>query len=452
MMPGDETPAKEMPSDEALPEEPAMEETEAAPKPATGRAKASNDETESAPTVPTDPAVLAVLESHPQTPVQLLRAIDILVDLGHADLAKPFAAELAHRKLEPVAKVELTQRFHSAVLLKLAHDPQLKGVLGPLVDDLLKSAEAYRRDAKRLTAWAQQLGEADDNTRAQAALQLIRAREAAVAPLVAILADPKRRAEQPMARDVLVQLDGYAVGPLLGVLESSDVALKTQVISVLGRLRSPDAVPQLLGPLLSPSSPAQLRAAAAGALAAIEGQTPSPADALRMLELAANDGLLRSRQEGEESHAPAEIWHWNPKKNQSMPIAYDATAAALAQSVRLARELYRLDPNQPDRRRLYLTALLQSAKFRDGLGNPLPTASGTAYAIAAAQGPDVIDDVLADAHAPRATCLPPRRPRRSWVTSATQACSSAAAPVPARWHRLPRARTVGCGLPPSARS
>jgi hypothetical protein len=46
------------------------------------------------------------------------------------------------------------------------------------------------------------------------------------------------------------------------------------------------------------------------------------------------------------------------------------STAALATAARLSRDLYRLDPNDPTRRRLYLTTLLQAAKFRNGLDKP----------------------------------------------------------------------------------
>ena len=82
-----------------------------------------------------------------------------------------------------------------------------------------------------------------------------------------------------------------------------------------------------------------------------------------------------------------------------MPLKYDATGASLAASARLARELYQLDPSHAAHRRLYLTALLQAAKFRLGLDKPLPTGPGTAFAVAARESADVLDDLLADAMA-----------------------------------------------------
>ena len=72
-----------------------------------------------------------------------MRAIDILVDLDHADLAKPLVDELGQRKLSVTDKAALANQFNSATLMKLARDAKLGAVLGPLVDELFKSAAAF---------------------------------------------------------------------------------------------------------------------------------------------------------------------------------------------------------------------------------------------------------------------------------------------------------------------
>ena len=163
-----------------------------------------------------------MLESHPKTPAQLLRAIDILLDLDRADLARPLVEELSQKKLNVTAKAALVNQFNSATLMKLAHNAELAAVLGPLVDDLFQSAEAYRRDPKRLATWAQQLQDRRRNGSARK-------------PRLALLCGPAKPrwlrwsrswpipsgpAEHAMAQEILVQLDDLAIEPLLGVLEA----------------------------------------------------------------------------------------------------------------------------------------------------------------------------------------------------------------------------------------
>ncbi len=300
----DEMPADDASADELMAEDPAggdaALDAPAEPK-ASAKPKADGEEedaTEAA--LPEEPAVEAVLESHPQTPAELLRAIDILVDLNRAALAKPFVEELSKAKLDLAAKAALAAQFHSAKLIKLARNEELAPALGTLVDDILKSAETYRRDPQRLAEWASHLSDPNETVQAQAVLALVRAREAAVAPLVTILADTNRKDEHAMAKRVLVQLGDMAVQPLLGVLESPDMHLKAQVIDVLGTLRAADAAAALLAPSISPTGTPEVRQAAARAP---REYRPTSADRARGDEVAgtcraASLGTIARRKRG----------------------------------------------------------------------------------------------------------------------------------------------------------
>jgi CheY-like chemotaxis protein len=400
--PAAEEPAADAPAaDEPPAEEPALDELDAAekPAPAVKKPRAEEPQEEEAPKVPDDPAVRAVLESHPESPAQLLRAVQILADLGRADLAKPFIGELTKRKLDLQAKAVLADRFNSAVILRLARNEELAPSLAPFLDDLLKSADEFRRDAGRLKQAAKQLSDPDQAVRASAVLALSRARESAVAPLVAILADPKRAGEHGRAQAMLVQLGDVAIAPLLGTLESPDSALKTRVVQVLGRLRAEAATAQLLGAMISPAGTPALHTAAAAALAGIGGAAPGVGEAVRLLEHAAETALVRSRDQADAGGLPREVWHWNAKQGQSMPILYDEAGAYLAEAVRLARDLYRFDPSHPEHRRLCLIAMMQAAKLRAGLDKPLPSGPATVHAFAFSQGSAVVEDVLREAMA-----------------------------------------------------
>lgn len=402
-----DAPADE-PADEAAMDDAAMDEAAAdeaglgddqpvEPGDAPVEAPGEDIEPPAKPALPDDPAVQAVLESHPQTAPELIRAIQILADLNQAALAKPFAVELAAKKLELGDKATLADRFGSANLLRLSRNAELAPVLGPFIDDLFRSAEIFRRDADRLAAAAAQLTDPDEQVRSAAIMALVRARESAVAPLVSILADPKRAAAQPMASWVLARLGDVAVAPLVGVLESPDSTLKTHVVRVLGHMRAQQATTALLGAMISPVGSPELRSEAARALGAIGGRPPTVDEALRVLETGARRALARSRDESEAMGPSVEVWHWNAAHGQSEPVEYDSAAAALAEGVRLARDLLRYNPAQGANRRLYLIAALQAAKLRVGLDRPLPSGPGTSHNVAARYGTQVLEEVLSEA-------------------------------------------------------
>ena len=422
-------------------------------RPAKPRPKRPVCDTESGDNAPTDPAVLAILESHPKTPAELLRAINILVDLGHANLAKEFVDELGQRKLDVPAKAALVKAFNPATLLKLARDKELGAVLAPLIDDWLAAAEAYRRDPARLAAAAKQLGDPNEAIRAQATLALVQAREAAVAPLVALSGRSEANREHGVAKEVLVYLGDLAVAPLLGVLESPDAALKTQVIEVLGRMRTPEAVPQLLAALVGPAGPTTMQAAAGRAWRKSRVACRARATRWSCWNKRRAEPLDQSRNESADSAVPdgGLALELEEAREHADRVRRDRGGAGQGCRGWLAT-LHLVDPANAARRRLYLTAMLQAAKFRGGLDKPLPAGDGTAYAVAAYYGPDMFDDVLADAMAdgyiPAATAaaqiLGRHRQRRA---------------AGARWRRPqpagPRGRNTpiaGCGSRRSMRS
>lgn len=393
---GDEPPADEPPAPGLF-----GGDDEPAPpaKPAPAPAAAPAEPAAPSVPVPDHPAVQAVLESNPQTAYDLLRAIRILADLGYPKLAAPYVERLKALKLDPEAKAALVNQFNSAQLMRMAANPALAESLGPFIDDLFRSAAAYRRDPARLARWAAELSDKDESTRARAIIALGRAGEAAVAPLVAILADPKRTSEHAAAKQMLVRLDDQAIAPLVGALESPDAALRTHVVEVLGTLRAHKAVADLLTMLISPDGTPQLRAAAARAIEQTSGSVPPGREAARLVEHAARRSLAQSRDEKGDGPPLVTAWHWDVKQNQSVPVIYDHTGRALSDAVRWAYHLWQLDPANADYQRLYLTALLQFAKLGGGLGRPLPTGPGTAYAIAAAAGADAIERLLIGAMA-----------------------------------------------------
>ena len=72
-----------------------------------------------------NPAVLAILETNPTTPDELLRAISILIDLKHPAAAKPLLQELLAAKLDDATLARLVATFGSATLLKIASSAPL---------------------------------------------------------------------------------------------------------------------------------------------------------------------------------------------------------------------------------------------------------------------------------------------------------------------------------------
>ncbi len=342
------------------------------------------------------PAIRSVLEGNPTTPKELIRAVETLVDLRRPELAKPFLKQLLDAKPDAKTLIALAGEFGSASFLKFAHNPDLAPEGAQLADAVLSAAEAARTEPAMLVKLVTQLSAADRNTREDAIVGLFKAQQAAVVPLVRALMDPARAREQQAVRSMLVRLGGYAVPPLVAMLESREPTAKLRAAEVLGRLRAKEAIPGLLVPAVSSTSSPELKAAAGAALNEILGRIPSDTEAIELLRHDARAALQKVKFERADMALSVERWRWDDKLIQSVLVQMPPADAAALDAARLAGDAYMLQADA-ETGRLFILAQLTAAKLLGGLDHPLAKGEGTVFAQIAAFGPDAVEAALATA-------------------------------------------------------
>jgi CheY-like chemotaxis protein len=315
-----------------------------------------------------DPAVEAVLESKPSTPAEFYRGAKILADLGRADLAKSFLQKILDAKLDDPQLKELVDRFGSAAFTGMALNKDLAPQAGTLADVALAAVSRLAEEPKRLAALVAGLLDPSNDARARAMIGLQQGRAAAVAPILAVLADPKQAAARPVMREALVELGADAVAPLLGALESPDAALVAQVIQALGAMGDRKLAVELLAPFDAADSSAEVRQAAQAAILRLTGALPAPREAAALLSQTARTYLEQRQPLAADSDA---IWHWDPAQRQLVARKLPVADASRAIAARLARDAYQIAPHDAEIRNLYWTARLESAVYQQGLDKPL---------------------------------------------------------------------------------
>ncbi len=344
-----------------------------------------------------DTLIHTLLESKPTTATELVRAIKIMVDINRPKVAKLLVKQLLETKPTPRDMDQLIEQFGTAAFIQLSTVPELAPDMGKFVDAVLTGAAAYREDPQRLAKMIGALRSNQVRTRQEAVVQLARAHNAAVMPLLKVLADPQRTDEHAAVRTMLVQLAGDAVGPLRGALETSDAPLKMQVIDALGRLGDRKPLLALLRPAVDSHAEPAMREAAGQALVSITGEAATLSEAQTLLEREVTRLLRYAVAHSGELAPTTEIWRWDSEKQQSVAQNLPAAVAAADEAAGLARDLEALRPNHSPTRQLCLTAMLTAAKLDQDLDAALPTGAGTAHDIAVEHGMDAVDDVLAGA-------------------------------------------------------
>ncbi len=341
-----------------------------------------------------NPVVLAIRDSKPSKPDELMFAVQTLVDIGRVDEAKVYLKKLVAAAPQRETLVSFHDKYGSALFYRLLRDHRLKPEGEPFARSVLDAAYATARDPALLKTLVKQLNDPAPLARDQALDKLRAADSAVLPPICEALSDRNRAAEHPRLRAALVALGPTMIDPLLAALDCADATLRVQVLNVLGQFRTSRAIPLLIGPSLAADTPAEVRAAAKQALLQIVGKQPSQYEAEQFLYRRAKgffDGDLPAQPDEDDKIA---MWQWDEQQKTCVSRHYPATQAGLILAARLARDLYRMAPENADFRRLFLATNLQFAQLEHGLDRPLPEDPGTAYAQAAALGTGVLEDLL----------------------------------------------------------
>lgn len=339
-----------------------------------------------------NPVVLAIRDSNPTTPKELMFAIRSLFDIGRTDEAKKYLKNLLAANPDRAALVELQNEYGSAVFFQFSRDHRLQPEGAELAKAVREAAYQAARDPARLNQLIRQLS---DPPRRYSALQELKAAgRAAVKPMLDALADPARADEHAAVRNGLAELGEPVVAPLIGALETSDARLRTQVIRTLGTIRAREAVRHLVGPFAMPGGEAEVRQAAGWALGQIVGDVPSERDVEIFLDRQARkfyEGALPAAVDYEDMIT---VWRWDEQSKSPVSLRVPAKDAAIVEAAKLARQLYAIAPDNGDYLRLFLLTNLEAGVVTGTLMQPLPGSQASIFAVAAAAGAEVVEDTF----------------------------------------------------------
>ena len=352
-------------------------------------------------------AVTGILATNPTTPRERARAARILADLGRPDLARPFLKLVLDAKLDQAQLASLAEEFGTAMFTEMAARADLAPEARLLADAVLRAINKKLGAPDRLAGLVGQLQDPSPDTRYRALTGLMQARGQAVAPLVAVLADPARAKEYPAVRTALAQLGSDAVGPLIGILEADNPRLVAQAAQVLGQMNARQATLYLLVRYASAKSTPEVRAAAGAALDRLIGKRPTPAEAAGLLAQYARRTFDGKEPVSADAQGRVRVWVWDNPARHVAPKDLPAADASRLIAARLAREAHALAPDDPQIRLLYLATMLEQAACAAGRDTPLPTGQGSPVAKAASFGVETVGGLLKYAmdtgHAPAAT-------------------------------------------------
>ncbi len=144
-----------------------------------------------------DPVALAIRDSNPTTPAELIHAARVLFQAGNPPEARIYLKRFLDAKAKPETIAAVYQKEGNGIFLQFQKAPTLQPEGAAVADLVLNATHRLMNDRPRLDGLvATVLKGGGAAATARAALK--KSGESAVAPLVAILADPTKKAQHDL--------------------------------------------------------------------------------------------------------------------------------------------------------------------------------------------------------------------------------------------------------------
>jgi hypothetical protein len=350
-----------------------------------------------APAVAESAVVRTIRESNPQTPVELMRAIDQLIRLDRPDAAKEFLQRLSTQNLDDTSLARLHQQFGTAVFLRLTRSQELAPQSAEFAIRVMKAARQMAADPDQLARWVNELSSADRRLQQRAVNGLLRAGASAVPALVDALSGERSARERALVFQLFQQMKMEAYDPLLAYRYGSLPQARSIAIAALGQTGSSDALPYLVAPLFAYRASDSERNTAVAAWQQIRGQLPDRSEAIQLLELSADRayrGLIHLTPDTEDQ---VQRWTWSEQQKRSVSQRMASRDAAMLTASRLYSDLTQVEPQRIDYAQRYLISRLELDQSLGGLDQLLRRDAGSAFQVAGPMTPQQLNEVLARA-------------------------------------------------------
>lgn len=339
-----------------------------------------------------DPVVNAILGSNPQTPLALINAIDLLMDIGRTDLAVDYLKQLKSLSLEDQKLYELYKQAGSAKIFRMATEPGLAPEGQATAKTILDGAERFANDSARITSLAETAVRNEDRYQRSVALGDLRLLgDIGAAVLIEKLADSSYEDVWPRIRQAVGLFGEAAEGPISAALRSNSLKLRLEALYLLRNIDTSNSVESLIGFMLSDSSTDLQKEVAAQSLKQLIGYLPDSAEGIARLKRSTQQYLLDEVGLNRGVDEMVKWWRWNEQRKFESTWLTAQTIARI-RSFQRAEHLVEIDPDNRDYQILYWLSRLETAKLSGGQNREL--LATTLQSFVDTLDPEMAQDVL----------------------------------------------------------
>ncbi len=310
--------------------------------------------------------VRAVYESNPQTPTELAKALQTMMDVEAFDHARYFLGKLMTSSPDDQQLFELQTTVGAHFFLALHGSSEMQPEGRAFAESVFAASKRVAYDPNRVEAIVKAISSENISTRSEAFRMLRRLGAPGAAALLNVFTQPERSKEFPYVRGALKSFGELAVGPLVGGARADNLLMQVESVRALGAYKSSDAEDAMMRVYLSPGFPESVRRNALDSMMSQYGHRVDPREAENQLYQHAEDFLLGRRKLPNTSNDQVTIWRWNAATQKlESQIVPKLNAERLTAADR-AEDLFEINPDRERNRRIYLLTRLESAKRNAG--------------------------------------------------------------------------------------
>ena len=317
-----------------------------------------------------DLLVRTVAESNPTTPVELAKAVKVMIDIEQFEKAGEYLDSLAGLELDGAASYELNRVAGSDLFYEIARTSELQPQGRELALKVFSLATEWANSDSRIASLIKDVGTKDEYARGEAFAKLNRVGTKAMARVIETFADDDREKEFPALRGALYAFGDAAVGPLLGAAEAGHPSVRTEAIRALAKLENNQAVDMLLRTSLSQRTLSPYRELASYHLNK-SGRAPLQSEVESRLLHRVEKFLEGRRETAESLLEEVDVWMWNDDSRQLELMEVKPDVAARLRAAELARTLYEINPGSARNRELHLLSQLEYLKRQSGASDQI---------------------------------------------------------------------------------
>ena len=334
------------------------------PKPAAMKPARSLDEPDVAADAPQTARLLirSVKQSDPQSPVELARAVKVMLDVRQFEFAKYYLSRLMSASLESTQQAELVREMGSDFFFTLHATEELAPEGREFSRTMLAASRQFQQSPEEMQRLIAKLNDSDIAIRSRAFRSLRRIGPAAIAALIEVFADQDRKSIFPGVRGALRNMGDQAIPLLRGAAVAEDAVVRAESFQALASYRGEGVADVLAAAVTNASEDARIRNAVADAMRNQKYGLPSSTDLLSRLKNRAV-ALLIGKESVHGTLAPTmQVWQWNSESKMLQPLTVTVATASRYEAARLAQEAYSIQPDSSELRQLFLLTRLEVAK------------------------------------------------------------------------------------------